>query len=121
MAFNANTANALTVVLTNLNMTLAVGGGEKKAMNYPSFSERDNEDINDFIIELEKAFVINRIVNGKKHLVIISCLKGIAANFYNRLVEITNWNTARQVVNIQLRLALIVKFESEVQTTHYYN
>ncbi len=46
MAFDANAANALTVTLTNLNTTLAVRGGERKAVNYLSFSERGNEDIN---------------------------------------------------------------------------
>jgi len=110
MAFNANAANTLTVALTNLNTILAAGGGERKAVNYPFFSERDDEDINDFIIELEKAFTVNRVVNGRKHLIAISCLKRTAANFYDELAGITNWNIAEQVANIQLRPALIARF-----------
>ncbi len=75
-------------------MTLAIGEEERKAVNYPFFSERSDEDINDFIAELEKAFVVNRVVDSKKHLVAISYLKGTAANCYDELVEIINWNTA---------------------------
>jgi len=90
MTFDTNTTNALTIALTNLNMTLVVGGGERKSVNYLTFSEREDEDINDFITELEKAFAVNRVVDGRKHLVAISYLKRIAANFYDRLVGITN-------------------------------
>ncbi len=90
MAFDANATNALTVALTNLNTTLAVEGGKRKAVNYSSYSERGDEDINDFITELEKAFTINRIADGRKHLVAISCLKRIAANFYDELAGIIN-------------------------------
>ncbi len=113
MAFDANVANALTVALTNLNTTLAAEGGERKAVNYPTFSEKDDEDINDFIINLEKAFAVNRVVDGRKHLIAISYLKGIAANFYDGLVRITNWNIMGQAVNTQLRPALITRFKSE--------
>jgi len=90
MAFDVNAANALTVALTNLNTTLTAEGRERKAVNYPSFSGRGNEDINNFIMELEKTFAVNRVIDGRKHLVVISCLKGTAANFYDRLVGITN-------------------------------
>ncbi len=45
MAFDANAANTLTVALTNLNTTLAMGEEEKKAINYPSYSERGDENI----------------------------------------------------------------------------
>jgi len=65
--------------------------------------------------------VINRVVDRKKHLIAISCLKEIAANFYDKLVGITNWNTTGQAVNTQLRSALIVRFRSEAQAIHYYN
>ena len=90
MTFNVNATNALTVTLTNLNTTLAAEGGEQKAVNYPSFSRRDDENINDFITELEKIFAVNRVSDGRKHLVVISCLKGTAANFSDGLVGITN-------------------------------
>ncbi len=93
MTFNTNATNALTLALTNLNITLMAEGGERKSVNYSTFNEREDEDINDFITNLEKAFTINRVSNARKHLVTISCLKGIAANFYDRLAEITNWNT----------------------------
>ncbi len=94
---------------------------EKKAVNYLSFSGRGDEDINNFITKLEKAFAVNRVINSKKHLVVISCLKEIAANFYDGLVRITNWNMVKQAINTQLRPALITRFRSEAQTIYYYN
>jgi len=94
ITFNANAAQTLILVLTNLNVTLVGESRENKSVNYPTFSEKEDEDINDFITELEKAFAVNRVTDVRKHLVMISCLKGIATNFYNRLVGITNWNTA---------------------------
>ncbi len=57
----------------------------------------------------------------KENTIIISCLKGTAANFYDRLAGITNWNTAGQAINTQLRPALVTRFTSEAQATHYYN
>jgi len=73
-----------------LNITLVAREKEKKSVNYLTFSERGDKDIHDFIIELEKTFAVNRVVDAKKHLVAISYLKEIATNFYDRLVEITN-------------------------------
>ncbi len=52
MIFDSNIANALIVALINLNMVLAAGGEERKTVNYPTFSEREDEDIDDFITEL---------------------------------------------------------------------
>jgi len=72
-----------------LNVAL-IKGKENKTVNYPTFSERGNKDINDFITELEKAFVINRVANERKHVIAISCLKKTAVNFYNGLVKIIN-------------------------------
>ncbi len=89
MTFDANATNALTLALTNLNAAL-VRGRENKTVNYLTFSGKDNKDINDFIIELEKAFIINRVADNRKHVIAISCLKKIAANFYDRLAGITN-------------------------------
>ncbi len=94
MIFDANAANALTVALTNLNITLVARGGKRKAVNYLTYSKRGDENINNFITELEKAFTVNRVVDGRKHLVAISCLKEIAANFCNGLARIINWNIA---------------------------
>ena len=54
-------------------------------------------------------------------MIVINCLKGIAANFYDKLTSLTNWNTVKQLANTQLRVALIIRFESEVQMTYYYN
>ncbi len=71
-------------------MILAVGGGERKSVNYLTFSKKEDEDINNFIIDLEKTFIVNKVADSRKNLVAISCLKEIAANFYNRLVRITN-------------------------------
>jgi len=73
-----------------LNTILAAGGGERKVVNYLSFSRRGDENINNFITELEKAFVVNRVVDGRKYLVASSYLKETAANFYDRLAGITN-------------------------------
>ena len=94
MIFDANSANTLMLALTNLNMTLTAGRGERKVVNYLSFNGRDDENINNFITELEKTFTVNRVTDKRKHLVAISCLKGTAANFYDGLAKITNWNTA---------------------------
>ncbi len=62
MIFDANIANVLTLALTNLNTTLAVGEEERKTVNYSTFSKRGEEDINDFILELEKTFAVNRVL-----------------------------------------------------------
>ncbi len=59
MMFDANAAQALTLALTNLNMTLVGGGRENKSVSYLTFSERGDEDIDDFMLELAKAFAIN--------------------------------------------------------------
>jgi len=47
------------LALTNLNTTLAGGGRENKSVNYPTFSGRGDEDIDDFMSELAKAFAVN--------------------------------------------------------------
>ena len=67
--------------MTNLNATLAGGGKESKSVNYPTFSGRGDEDIDDFISELAKAFAVNRVSDNRKHIVAASCLKGMVANF----------------------------------------
>ncbi len=121
MAFDANAAQALTLALTNLNATLAGGGRENKSVNYPTFSGRGDEDINDFMSELAKAFAVNRVPDNRKHIVAASCLKGTAANFYDGLAGITGWNLVGQVANTQLKLTLETRFRSEAQATHYYN
>ena len=78
------------LVLTNLNVILAKGDRENKTVNYLIFSEKDDKNINDFIMELEKTFAVNNVTDNRKYLIIISCLKEIAANFYNGLIGITN-------------------------------
>jgi len=70
-------------------MILAVGGEKRKTVNYLTFSKREDEDIDDFIAKLEKAFTINRVPINKKHIIATSCLKEIAVNFYDELVGIT--------------------------------
>ncbi len=99
MTFDTNAANALIITLTNLNTTLAAGRGERKVVNYPFFSERGDENINNFITELKKVFAVNRVVDNRKYLIVSSCLKETAANFYNELAGIMNWNTVEQAVN----------------------
>src|SRR6266498_854840 len=110
MAFDANAAQALTLALTNLNTTLARGGRENKSVNYPTFSSRGDEDIDDFMSELTKAFAVNRVPDNRKHIVTTSCLKGTAANFYDGLTGIIGWNTAGQVAATQLKLTLETRF-----------
>ena len=77
-----------------MNVTLAGGGRENKSVNYSTFSERGDEDIDDFMSELAKAFAVNQVPDNRKHIVAASCLKGTAANFYDRLAGITGWNIA---------------------------
>ena len=59
MIFDVNAAQTLMLALTNLNVTLAGGGRENKSINYLTFSERGDEDIDDFISKLTKAFTVN--------------------------------------------------------------
>ncbi len=54
-----NAAQVLMLALTNLNATLAGEGRKNKSVNYPSFSGRGDEDIDDFMLELTKAFAVN--------------------------------------------------------------
>jgi len=89
-----------------LNITLTGGGRENKLVSYPTFSERGEEDIDDFMSELAKAFAVNRVPDNRKYIVIVSCLKGTTANFYDELASITGWNVARQVAATQLKLTL---------------
>ncbi len=121
MTFDANAAQALMLALTNLNTTLARGGRENKSVSYPIFSGRDDEDIDDFMSKLAKAFAVNRVPDNRKYIITASCLKGIAANFYDRLAGITGWNVAGQAVATQLKLTLEARFRSEAQATYYYN
>ena len=81
-----------------MNATIAEGGRKNKSVNYPTFSERGDEDIDDFMLELAKAFAINRVSDNRKHIVAASCLKETAANFYDGLAGITGWNVAGQAV-----------------------
>ena len=108
MIFDVNAAQTLMLALTNLNVTLAGGGRENKLVNYPTFSKRDDEDIDDFMLELTKAFAVNQISDNRKHIVVVSCLKGIAVNFYDGLAGIIRWNVVGQLANTQLKLMLEV-------------
>ncbi len=89
MTFDVNAAQALMLALINLNVTLAGRGRENKSVNYPTFSEKDDEDIDDFISELTKAFAVNRVPDNRKYIVVASCLKRTVANFYDGLASIT--------------------------------
>ena len=89
-----------------MNTTLAREGRENKSVSYPTFSERGEEDIDDFISELAKAFTVNRVPDNRKHIVVASYLKRIAVNFYDGLAGITGWNVAGQLANTQLKLTL---------------
>ena len=80
--FNTNTAQTFILVLTNLNTILVEEDRENKLVNYPTYSKRSDEDIDDFIIEQKK-------LDNKKYIVVVNYLKGTAANFYNGLVGIT--------------------------------
>ena len=64
MIFDTNATNTFTLILTNLNMTLIEGIKENKIINYSTFSERRNKDIDNFINDLKKIFIINKIVNN---------------------------------------------------------
>ena len=110
MAFDANAAQALMLALINLNATLAGGGRESKSVNYLTFSGRGDEDIDDFMSDLAKAFAVNQVPDNRKHIVTASCLKGTAANFYDGLAGITGWNLVGQVANTQLKPTLEARF-----------
>jgi len=71
MAFDANAAQALTLALTNLNAMLVGGGRENKSVNYPTFSGRGDEDIDDFMSEIAKAFAVNRVPDNRKHKAVL--------------------------------------------------
>ncbi len=71
-----------------MNTTLAGKGRENKSVNYLTFSRRGDEDIDDFMSELAKAFAVNRVSDNRKHIVAASCLKETVANFYDGLVGI---------------------------------
>src|SRR6266498_4452655 len=106
MMFDANAVQVLMLALTNLNAMLVGGGRENKSVNYPTFSDRGDKDIDDFMSELAKAFAVNRVSDNRKHIVAASCFKGTAANFYNSLAGITGWNLVGQLANTQLKLTL---------------
>ncbi len=106
MTFDANAVQVLTLALTNLNMMLVGGGRENKSVSYPTFSGRGDEDIDDFISELAKAFAVNQVSDNRKYIVVASCLKGIAANFYDSLAGIIGWNLVGQLAVTQLKLTL---------------
>ena len=110
MAFDANAAQALTLALTNLNIILAAEGRENKAVSYPTFSDRGEEDVDDFMSELVKAFAVNRVLDNRKHIVVASYLKGTVANFYDGLAGITGWNIPEQLAATQLKLILEARF-----------
>jgi len=59
IAFDANAVQEFTLSLINLNVTLARGGRENKSVSYSTFSGRGDEDIDDFMSELAKAFAVN--------------------------------------------------------------
>ena len=90
MAFDINITNMLILILTNLNTTLVEKDQKNKILSYSTFSKRENENVNDFVNDLKKTFLMNRILNRRKHIVAISCLKDIIANYYNSLNGITN-------------------------------
>ncbi len=89
-----------------MNTTFAGEGRENKSVNYPTFSGKGDEDINDFMSELAKAFAVNQVPDNRKYIVAASCLKGTAANFYDGLADITEWNVVEQLTNTQLKLTL---------------
>ena len=92
MTFNTNAAVVLILALTNLNNTLAKGGRKNKVMNYPIFSRREDKNIDDFINDLKKVFIVNRIADGRKYVVAVSYLKETVISYYDRFIRITNWN-----------------------------
>ena len=72
-----------------MNATLVGGGKENKSVNYLTFSGQGDEDIDNFITELKKAFAVNQVSDNRKYIITISCFKEMVANFYNRLAGIT--------------------------------
>ncbi len=63
MTFDTNVTNTLTLALINLNAILIRAECWKsKTINYSTYYRRGDENIDDFIKDLEKAFAVNNIV-----------------------------------------------------------
>ncbi len=92
IAFDANVTNIFILALINFNAILIREDKENRIISYLIFSEREGENIDDFINNLKKAFAINRVANGRKHIVTISCLKSTTTSYCNKFNKITNWN-----------------------------
>ncbi len=91
MIFDANATNILIFTFINLNMMLTGRIIRKnKSISYPIFSEKDDKDVNDFISDLKKVFTVNNMLNNRKYIVTINCLKKITANFYDSFNGIIN-------------------------------
>ena len=55
--------------------------------------------MDDFIKDLEKVFTVNNVADGKKHIVVAACLKGMIASYHASLAN-----------NIQLKHILETRF-----------
>ena len=73
---------------------------EGRVAQLPTFSGQADEDIREFIRRLEIAFQVNQVADNRRFHIVISCLIGTAANWYelNR-ATLANWDTAGQANN----------------------
>ena len=61
-----------------------------------TFSGRADEDVREFIRRLEIAFQANQVADNRRFHIVISCLTGMAANWYElNKATLANWDTAR--------------------------
>jgi len=89
-----NVAAVLAAALTGLQNVVAAPR-EGRVAQLPTFSGQADEDIREFIRRLEIAFQVNQVADNRRFHIAISCLIGMAANWYelNR-ATLANWDIA---------------------------
>ncbi len=76
-----NIAAVLAAALTGLqNVVAALREG--RIAQLLTFSGRADEDVREFIRRLEIAFQVNQVAENRRFHIAISCLTGMAANWY---------------------------------------
>ncbi len=107
-----NAAAVLAAALTGLQNVVAAPR-EGRVIQLPTFSRWADEDVKKFIWRLEIAFQANQVADNRKFHIAISCLIGIAANWYelNR-ATLANWDTVEQANNTRFKTSIIERFDT---------
>ncbi len=107
-----NAAAILAATLVGLQ-NVVVAPREGRITTLLMFSRRVDEDVREFIWQLEIVFLVNQVADNKKFYIEVSCLTDIAANWYElNKVTLANWNTAGQPNNMQFRTSIIKRFNT---------